>query len=292
MDYSQLSERIVSAFPDLSPRLQIAARYVLDRPDEVALKSMRSLATDAGVHPTTMVRLARAFEFDSFNDFRRPFQNRFRRHIGDYLGRAQDLQTQAGQTVDVLHGVSTAANAHITETLQVNGIDRFKDSANALLASNRIFVSGLRSCYPIAFYFFYVLSLFRNDATLLADSGGVVIDKARVMGPGESLFVVSFEPYTRETAIVSQVAKDRGTTVVAMTDSRVSPLSRHADHTLLVNTESPSFFQSMAPPMAAAEALLAVMVSLGGDDALARIADSEKFLRETRAYLAAEDGAL
>lgn len=43
-----LAERIVSAFEGMSGQLRAAARYVLDRPRDVALLSMREQARQAG----------------------------------------------------------------------------------------------------------------------------------------------------------------------------------------------------------------------------------------------------
>ena len=60
MDFATLSKRIAETFPRLSLRLQRAARHVLESPDDMALMSMRGLAASAAVHPSTMVRLARA----------------------------------------------------------------------------------------------------------------------------------------------------------------------------------------------------------------------------------------
>ena len=82
---------MADSFPGLSPRLQIAARYVLDRPDDVALLSMRSMATNATVHPSTMVRLAKSYGFDSYQDFRPPFQQRLRDRPEGYLVRARNI---------------------------------------------------------------------------------------------------------------------------------------------------------------------------------------------------------
>ena len=49
-----------------------------------------------------------------------------------------------------------------------------------------------------------------------------------------------------------------------LTDSPVSPLARYADRVLIVSAETPSFFNSMNPAMAAAEALITLMVAPGG----------------------------
>jgi len=66
--------RIGNAFDELPAELKKAARYVTSNPNEVAFRSMRSVAIGAGVSPSTMVRLARAVGLDGFDDLRAAFQ--------------------------------------------------------------------------------------------------------------------------------------------------------------------------------------------------------------------------
>ena len=117
MGFNGLSRQIADIFPRLSPQLQRAAHHVLQRPDDVALKSMRKVAADAEVHPSTMVRLARAFDFESYTEFRDPFQQRLRLRPTSYLDRARDLQERgAGEEASILlHDVLTAHGANLRE---------------------------------------------------------------------------------------------------------------------------------------------------------------------------------
>lgn len=55
MDFTALNRRIADSFPRLSPQPRRAARHVLDRPDDVALMSMRRQAASAGVLVVLMV---------------------------------------------------------------------------------------------------------------------------------------------------------------------------------------------------------------------------------------------
>jgi len=70
MDHGPLTEQIVEAFDTMSVQLQAGARYVLDRPRDVALLSMREQARQAGVQPATMTRLAKHLGMDGYDDVR------------------------------------------------------------------------------------------------------------------------------------------------------------------------------------------------------------------------------
>jgi DNA-binding MurR/RpiR family transcriptional regulator len=284
MDYATLSKALADGFPSLSPQLQLAARHVLDRPDDVALMSMRGLAANAGVHPTTMVRLARRFDFQSFNDFRRPFQKRLRGHPSDYARRARDLQRRAGGATNLVAAVMEKGLANLRQSFEVNGPERFQQAAARIMAGRRVYVAGLRSCYPVAFYLHYVYRVFRDNGVLLHAQGGTFSDELRNFTADDVVVAVSFEPYSKETVAAVEFARARGGGAVALTDSLISPLARSADRVLLIENESPSFFHSLAPAMSAVEALVALMVGEGGRAALAAISESETQLNQFDAY--------
>jgi DNA-binding MurR/RpiR family transcriptional regulator len=70
MDHGPLADRIIKAFDTMSGQLQTGARFVLERPRDVALLSMREQARRAGVQPATMTRLAKHLGMDGYDRVR------------------------------------------------------------------------------------------------------------------------------------------------------------------------------------------------------------------------------
>jgi DNA-binding MurR/RpiR family transcriptional regulator len=286
VEFAALVQRVADIFSGLSPELRRAARFVLDRPDDVALTSMRGLARDAGVQPATMVRLARAAGFSGYDEFREPFRHRLRDHRADYVSRARNIQTrgEGGGIPRLLAEVQAAADGNVRATFAESNASAFSSSADALAGSRRVFVVGLRSCYAIAYSFHYAYRMFRDDVRLLDGHGGTFSDGLRNIGPGDAILAISVTPYTSETVHAVAHAKQRGATVVALTDSLVSPLAANADHVLLVRCDGPSFFGSFAAALAVAEALVVVLVANAGEEALRRIEESDRQLEAFAAY--------
>ena len=88
MDGGPLTRPIVEAFDALSPRLKTAARYVLDRPDDVALLSMREQARHAGVPPATMTRLAQRLGLEGYEQVRALYAGAVRSGALGFAGKA------------------------------------------------------------------------------------------------------------------------------------------------------------------------------------------------------------
>jgi len=276
-DLAAVTARIETLYPRLSPRLRQAARYVLDRPDDVALNSMRRVAARAGVHPATMVRLAQALAFSGYAALREPFRQHLR-HDRGYAERARGLVSREAAGDTLLRDIVALETANLGQTFDDLDDARFTAVITALSAARRLFVVGLRKCYPLAFYFHYACDMFRDNAVLAGSPGGLLADRLRGIGADDALLVVGFSRYTRATVHAAEHAAARGARVIAITDSRLSPLAAAADHVLVVAKESPSFFGSLVGALALVQAIIAGLVAHAGHDALGRLAESEAHL--------------
>jgi DNA-binding MurR/RpiR family transcriptional regulator len=110
---------------------------------------------------------------------------------------------------------------------------------------------------------------------MLDDAGGTGLDAIRDAGPADVVLAASVEPYARATIEGARYAASRGVPVVALTDSEVSPLAQIAAASILVATDSPSFFHTMTPLLAVAEILAALVAGRGGARGLAALEHTE-----------------
>jgi len=71
--------------------LQAAATFLINRPHEVALLSMREQAKLAGVQPITMTRLAQTLGFAGFEELKDLFADSIREKGRSFSSRSMDL---------------------------------------------------------------------------------------------------------------------------------------------------------------------------------------------------------
>jgi DNA-binding MurR/RpiR family transcriptional regulator len=287
-----LNASIVEAFDLLPPQLQTAARYMLDRPDDVALLSMREQARRAGVPPATMTRLAKRLGLDGYDSVRELYAGAVRAGTLGFAGKA-GVQVE----VQALHGeralaaeMATLLSRQIAALAEPAALDRLADAASRLHEARRVYCLGLRSCHAAAWHFHYMLSLLGDKTVMLDDAGGTGLDAIRDAGTADALLVASVEPYARATIEGARYAAGRGVPVVALTDSEVSPLAQIAANTILVATGSPSFFHTMTPLLAVAEILAALVAGRGGAKALAALEHTEAQLSAFGVHLPRRNG--
>ena len=279
-----VTERIEALYLGLSPQLRQAARYLLEEPEDVALNSMRRVAARAGVQPATMVRLARALDFPGYGELREPFRAHLRGERG-YAQRARALFAHGGASASgtLLQSAASHDLANIQQTYDELAPERFAAIVAVLAEARRLYVVGLRKCYPLAAYFHYAYDMFADNMVLAASRGGLLTDALKPIAAGDALLAIGFRRYTRETVQAVALARHRGASVVAITDSRLSPLAV-ADHVLVAAKASPSFFGSLVGALALIQALIAGLVRHAGADAIAHLAETEHYLDSFATY--------
>ena len=102
--------------------------------------------------------------------------------------------------------------------------------------------------------------------------------------------MTSEAPYARATVDIATYADAQGIPIVAVTDSPVSPLARMATSTILVPTDSVSFFHTMTPAFVVSEILAALIAGRGGDRSLDALRRTECQLGAFNIYWSPQDG--
>jgi DNA-binding MurR/RpiR family transcriptional regulator len=287
MDHGPLTEQIIKAFDTMSMQLQAGARYVLDRPRDVALLSMREQARQAGVQPATMTRLAKHLGMDGYDDVRELYASAVREGDLGFAGKAgvqvvsQKLRGDKALAAEMLKSIG----AQIERLAAPDRLDSLVAAARALASARRIFCLGLRSSHSVAWHLHYVLSLVGERSTHIDGIAATGADALARATSRDVLLVASVLPYTRMTVELADYAVAQGMRVVAITDSEVAPLAQIAQHSVIVPTDSPSFFHAMSPAFVIAEILGAIIAGRGGDEALDKLRHTDQHLAALNTHL-------
>ncbi len=281
-----LVELIRERFPDMSPQFQIGARHLIDHPGEVPLQSMRSIAAAAGVQPATLVRLVKSLGYEGWEELRQVFVRGLQPQPRPYAEQAQNVvRRRNSRNALNRHITAHIANLHFLEAQ--NG-ESLPDAVKVLQRARHIHIAGFRASHAAAHTLHYLYRLFRNSVTLLRGDAGLLEMELRALEPGDAVVIIGFAPYSREGLRVAEAASERGCRIVALCDSKLAPLARHAETTLLFSTETAGFFPSSAAALALVEILASQVLGKAGHQAIQALGQAEEQLHRSGAYLGPE----
>ena len=256
----EFRELLLQRYDQLSKRLKQVGRYVLDEPNDVALETLSVIAERSGVQPSAIVRFAQTFGFAGATQMQRLFRDsllatRTAVGYGERVRRFSESvsQTAAGDGLltEFIEGNVLALN-NLRETIAEQDI---RQAVQHIAKANVVHVAGFRRAFPIAAYLAYSLQQLGKHVQFIDGVGGLSRPQANTIEKKDLLIAVSFQPYASETIEISEIAVRKGATILAISDSRVSPIAKSATVALQVRDSEVRSFRSLAASMCLAQAL-------------------------------------
>lgn len=258
-DYDGLKDLLIARREDLPKRLVQVAAFALENPDEIAFGTVASVASQANVQPSTLIRFAQTIGYAGFTDLQEVFRAQLKARWPDYRERLARIGPVAPQgrsaSSDLLNGFAESAIASI-ERLRSSVAPSDLDRAAALLArADTIYLLGLRRAFPVTAYLAYALGKLGFRAVLVDQVAALGPEQMAGAGKRDALIAVSFAPYTPATVDLAAQAAGRKVPVIAITDSPLSPLSPSAEVQIEIVEADHAGFRSLSATLSLAMAL-------------------------------------
>ncbi len=229
----EFRERLSAQLDDLPKRLRQCAEHIAANTDRIAVSTVAELAAGAEVPPSALMRFCQIMGFSGFSEMQRLFREAYAPGWPDYSTRLKNLKEGGAGSPAALLAEFVEAGRMSLEALAKSVDEAALNAAVDVLArAETVHVVGLRRAFPVASYLVYVFEKMQVPA-MLHDGVGK-LDHRFALRPGDALLAITFAPYSEETILLAQDARDRGLPVVALTDRMTSPLARTSDAVLTV----------------------------------------------------------
>jgi DNA-binding MurR/RpiR family transcriptional regulator len=258
--YEELKEAITVGYPRMSPQLQRIARFALEKPHDLALGTVATVAKATDVQPSSMIRFANALGFSGFSQMQQVFQGHLVERSASYRERIDQMrrvgrssETRGGGVLHQFVGDAVTELSRLEENIHA---DDMKAAVQLLADAKHIHVLAQRRAFPVACYLGYALNQLELPVRLLDGLGGMLHEFARNIGRGDVLLAASFRNYSPDVIATAGACRERGAKVVAITDSTLSPLKPVADVCFELGDDSGQPFRSLVGPLCLAQALV------------------------------------
>lgn len=263
---SVLETRIAQRYGSLSEKLRAAADYVVAHPVEIATRSLRSVSSASQVSPATLSRLARALEFDSYEELRELSRTTVGARVVSFADKAAELRETSDDLGSILDRQAGACMANIAALSQSIDQTHLSSAVACLTAARRVVLFGAFGSLGMAEYLAYLANFFRTDWRLASRSGTSLAATLDTLTVDDAFVVITKTPYAKRAVLAAQMAREAGAATIVLTDSHACPASVHASHVFVVPSDSPQFFSSYAATLVLIETMIAMMVAESQDD--------------------------
>ena len=221
-------KKINAKLDGMAPGDREIGQYIVDNPDQMLRLSTAALAAEIGRSQSSVVKFSQKLGYASYQELK----------LAVSEAKAQDWQVPAG----VIHGSIEVGDTYpvilkkligskllsMQQTVAANSERIISRTLDLLDGARRIHLVGVGASSLVARDFSYkLMKLGRN---VLHDSDShIQMANAATLGPGDVLFAISYSGASIETLRIAELARKRGTMVIAVTGLHDNPLSRVAD---------------------------------------------------------------
>lgn len=266
---------------------KLIARYILDNYDKAAFMTASKLGKTVQVSESTVVRFATQLGYDGYPSMQRALQEMIR----GKLTSIQRIQASDGVLAgsDLVTNVLHRDMEKIRMAIDQTDAGEFERVVDTISGAKRIYIVGFRSSSFLAGYLNFYLRLIFDNVTLVSGGAAGTFDQIFRVGPGDVVFAICFPRYSELALKTIQFARDRGATIVGLTDSELSPVARVAESALLVHNEMISFVDSLAAPMSMLNALILACARKKGTDVSTSFSELEHIWEQFSIFGKVED---
>ena len=252
---NDLMSKIQNNLSTFSKGQRLIAKYIIEHYDKAAFLTASKLGATVGVSESTVVRFATELGYGGYPQLQKALQEMIRNKL-TAVQRMEVTSDRMGDQ-DILRSVLSSDIDKIRMTLDEIDRSSFEAAVEAILHARNIYILGVRSSASLSgFLGFYFNLMFDNVKLIHTNSVSEIFEQILRVGDGDVVLGVSFPRYSKRTLKELEYSKKSGATVIALTDSRLSPLSQTADYTLLAKSDMASFVDSLVAPLSVVNALI------------------------------------
>ena len=268
---------IQDQIPDLSRAEQRVARWVVKHPKQASRATLAEVASECGTSEPTVIRFCRSVGLSGFRDFTIRLAEDLSRPVSNVHNNVSADDTAPDAVTKVL-------DASIRSLIDMRSILSslpIEDAVNAMAGARQIAFAGLGASGHVAAdacQKFFRLGIPSVALTNTPD----ILQYAGVSEANDVLIIISHGGRWPELARAAQLARDRGATVIALTDhgsalTSVATVLFHCE-----GVEDPSIYTPMSSRLAHLALLDALQVALAlvlGDSAVDKLERSRQALQ-------------
>lgn len=265
------------------------AQYIAENYDKAAFMTASKLGEKVGVSESTVVRFATEMGFKGYPELQKELQQMIKSKL-TAVQRMEVSSTLIGEH-GAIQKVLTGDMDLIRDTLENVSESEFSKAVETINNAKRIYILGVRSSAALAsFLYFYFNPVFENVVLVDTSSASEMFEQMFRISEDDVCVAISFPRYSKQTINALRFINDRGTKIIALTDSADSPIAEYADTLLVAKSDMVSVVDSLVAPLSLINALIVAVTFSKRDEVYNNFNKLESIWDEYQVYDKSDGG--
>ena len=280
---ANLLRSIEEGMPSFSKGQKMIASYILEHYEKAAYLTASRLGALVGVSESTVVRFAIELGYDGYPAFQQSLQKIIRNKLTSF--QRMEVSNHLIGDGDLLEKVLLSDVDKLRRTLDEIDRSSFEAAIERIVEAQNIYIIGVRSSSSLAgFLNFNFRMIFDNVKFIQTTSGSEMFEQIMSIGEGDVMIAISFPRYSKRIINAVEYARQKNADVVALTDSRQSPIAAYANQLLIAQSDMASFVDSLVAPLSIINAMIVAVSRKKQEDLTERLRALEEVWEQYDVY--------
>ena len=262
---------------------RLIATYILEHYEKAAYLTASRMGKLVGVSESTVVRFAIELGYEGYPDFQHSLQEIIRNRLTSFQ-RIEVTNSLIGDG-NVLDKVLLSDAEKLRRTMEEIDHRSFEEAVDRIVAANTIYIIGVRSSSALAGFLNYNFRMiFDHVKFVQTTSGSEMFEQIMRIREGDVMIAISFPRYSKRIINAVEYARSKNADVVALTDSKLSPIAAYANQLLIAQSDMASFVDSLVAPLSIINAMVVAVARKKQDELTERLRALEEVWEQYDVY--------
>lgn len=271
----------------LSKNESLIFEFIMREKERACFLTSTDIATELEVSDSSVIRLSRKLGFRSFAELKKALQEEVSEKVAPVV--KTHIPYEKLQRIDKLSeeelivAIHQNSLAKIEQDAILNNAQKYREVAEILTNSKKIYVAGFRTCSGIASYFTKMLSFIFPQVKSITSVSSMV-DDLMDLTEEDTMIIISYPRYAKGAFFALEMAKEANCRVIALTDKLTSPIGKGAVKVIANNIDSLTFTNSFVGLMLSIEIIISLVAKKNEAQSSERLKRIDKYLNRTGQY--------
>ncbi|NLL93180.1 MAG: MurR/RpiR family transcriptional regulator [Clostridiales bacterium] len=272
---------------ELLPRMSKGQKKIADflslNYEQAAFMTAARLGEVVGVSESTVVRFSSLLGFEGYSQFLEALAAL----VSEKLQSVNRIEVTNPllDKQEVLDFVLSADADKIISTRNSIDRDAFHMAVDIINGAKNVYIVGIRSCAPLAAFLGFYLNLIRPNVHILSSNNSSEIFEQMLRVCNDDCVIgISFPRYSMRTLKALEYANNKSAKVIAITDSKHSPMNLYSSCNLFARSDMASIVDSLVAPLSVINALIVSLCINNQKDVIANMEELEDVWNEYQVY--------
>jgi DNA-binding MurR/RpiR family transcriptional regulator len=270
---TEFIQELKTKYDSLSSGQKRVAKFFLDHSEEIAFMPAFEIGKKVEVSESTVIRLVQSLGYKGYAELQEIIRKNLTR--GRTLSQHNEISNlNTDQTM--FRRLMEEDIQNIKSMMQMVDEASFERGVRLIKDTKKILVTGSLSSFFLAQFFAHWMNVSLKNTQLVSSDEYSFYSQQTEFGPDSLLFVVIFPRYNKRTLQVVEFAKEKGSKVIAVTDSELSPVRAFADVLFTCPVNSDINIDSYSAPLSLITSLMRAVTKENYEKVGKRLGEIEK----------------